>query len=174
MYIYNKAQCCSIIHFFTVTFCDINMTSLSFSDIFHNPMYFNTRDGLLYRTAVRFSTLFKKNSIRYYIVGEYALIFHQRNTMDIDIIVHEDDFQKAIQVILLSNSFNKVNEAQIFLPLFVVVSNYKNRFLECFRFFMIMSIRKSLVMDYLDVYSVDFFLSIDRSVSPVKILIQLQ
>jgi len=77
------------------------MTSLTFSDILHNSMHFNTRDGQLYRTAVRFSILFHKHSIRYYILGGYALIFHGmvRNTMDIDIIVHEDDFQKATQIL---------------------------------------------------------------------------
>ncbi|CAF1267101.1 unnamed protein product [Rotaria sordida] len=64
-------------------------------------MHFNSHDGLLYRTAIRFSTLFKVNNVRYYIVGGYALIFHEmvRNTMDIDIIVNEDDFQKGIQIL---------------------------------------------------------------------------
>jgi hypothetical protein len=106
------------------------MTSLSFSDILHNSMHFNTRDGQLYRTAVRFSILFHKHSIRYYILGGYALIFHGmvRNTMDIDIIVHEDDFQKATQVSLIFYSFNKISKVETFPLLFVVINDYKHCF----------------------------------------------
>jgi hypothetical protein len=101
------------------------MTSLSFSDIFQNSMYFNTRDGLLYRTAVRFSTLFKQNDVRYYIVGGYALIYHQmvRNTMDIDAIIHENDFQKAAHVSSICYPFSKVSQVQTFPPLFAIINN---------------------------------------------------
>ena len=76
------------------------MTSLSFQDIFANAMCFHTRDGLLYKTAARFGGLFQTNSIRYFIVGGYALIHHGvvRNTTDVDLIVHESDFCQAIQV----------------------------------------------------------------------------
>lgn len=76
------------------------MSSLSFADIFDNAMHFNTRDGLLYKSVIRFSKLFQFHNISYYIVGGYALIFHGviRNTMDIDIIIAETDFQKAKQV----------------------------------------------------------------------------
>lgn len=63
-------------------------------------MYFSTRDGLLYRTAMRFSELFLRDSIRYFIVGGYALIYHGivRNTTDVDIIVNDSDFLRASQV----------------------------------------------------------------------------
>ena len=76
------------------------MTSLSLSTLLNNAMHFNTEDALLYRTAKRVCMLFKEQGIRYYIVGGYALIFHGviRNTMDVDIIVHEQDFPKAIEV----------------------------------------------------------------------------
>ena len=79
------------------------MTSLSFEDIFANAMCFHTRDGLLYRSAIRFSELFQTNSICYFIVGGYALIYHEivRNTTDIDIIVNESDFLQASQVMNL-------------------------------------------------------------------------
>ena len=73
------------------------MSSLSFGDVFDNAMYFNTHDGLFfYKSVVRFSKLFKRHNVFYYIVGGYALILHDvvRNTMDIDIIVTEADCQK--------------------------------------------------------------------------------
>ena len=63
-------------------------------------MHFYTRDGLLYRSALRFSELFETRSISYYIIGGYALINHGvvRNTTDIDVVVNEDDFLEAVQV----------------------------------------------------------------------------
>ncbi|CAM2725480.1 unnamed protein product [Rotaria socialis] len=78
------------------------MSSLSLADIFDNAMHFNTHNGLLHRSVIRFSELFKRHNVSYYIVGGYALIFHGivRNTMDIDIIVAEADFQKAKQILL--------------------------------------------------------------------------
>jgi hypothetical protein len=76
------------------------MTCLSFEDIFSNAMCFDKREGLLYRSAVRFSEVFQTRSIRYFIVGGYALIHHGivRNTTDIDIVVNEADFSEAVQV----------------------------------------------------------------------------
>ena len=50
------------------------MTSLSFSDIFNNAMHFDRHDGLLYRTAVRFSLLFQQEKIRYYIVEKVCQV----------------------------------------------------------------------------------------------------
>ncbi|CAF1944413.1 unnamed protein product [Rotaria magnacalcarata] len=65
-------------------------------------MHFNTHDGLLYKSIIRFSKLFQFHNLSYYIVGGYALIFHGviRNTMDIDIIIAETDFQKAKQILM--------------------------------------------------------------------------
>ena len=78
----------------------LNMTCLSFEDIFANAMHFSTSDGLLYRTAMRFSEPFLRDSICYFIVGGYALIHHGiiRNTTDVDIIVNDSDFLRASQV----------------------------------------------------------------------------
>ena len=87
-------------------------------------MIFDQRDGLLFQTAIRFSTLFKANQIRYYIVGGYAMIFHRvvRNTMDIDIIVAEDDFQRASQVCPTLDSCST-----LFMSLANVVDFRRNR-----------------------------------------------
>jgi hypothetical protein len=86
------------------------MTCLTFTDIFINAMHFNDENGLLYKTCSQFCANFKENNIRYYIVGGYALIYHKvvRNTMDVDIIVHENDFKKAISVSTIIYSFNKI------------------------------------------------------------------
>ncbi|UJR29846.1 hypothetical protein I4U23_017389 [Adineta vaga] len=64
---------------------------------------------LLRRTCSLFCPQFYDNQIRYFTVGGYALIFHRfvRNTMDIDIVVHEDDFQKATEIIIAAG-FDKV------------------------------------------------------------------
>ena len=72
-------------------------------------MCFDKRDGLLYRSAVRFSEVFQTRSIRYFIVGGYALIHHGivRNTTDIDIVVNEDDFSEALQV---KNHFSALDD----------------------------------------------------------------
>ena len=76
------------------------MASLSFLDIFLTVMDFTSKDPFLYRTPSKFGAIFKEEQIRYYIVGGYALIHHQmvRNTMDIDVTVHENDFEKATKV----------------------------------------------------------------------------
>ena len=76
------------------------MTSLSLSTLLDNAMHFNAKDGLLCQTAERFTVLFKEQGIRYYIVGGFALIIHGliRNTIDVDIIVYEQDFSTAIEV----------------------------------------------------------------------------
>jgi hypothetical protein len=74
----------------------------------------NSKDSryLLYRSAVRFSGLFQTNSIRYFILGGYALIYHGivRNTTDIDMVVNESDFDRASQV---RNLFWTSNEPNI-------------------------------------------------------------
>ena len=76
------------------------MTSLSFPDIFLNAMHFNSDDALLRRTCNLFCGEFLHQQIRYFIIGGFALIFHGfiRNTMDVDIVVDENDFQKAVDV----------------------------------------------------------------------------
>jgi len=76
------------------------MTSLSFADIFTNAMEFTEDHALLRRTCSSFCPQFNSKNLRYMIVGGYALIFHKyiRNTMDVDILIHEDDFEEAKQV----------------------------------------------------------------------------
>jgi hypothetical protein len=92
------------------------MTSLSFIDIFLNAIHFNDDQGLLRRTCNLFCQKLYNNQIRCFIIDEYALIFHEvvRNTMDVDILVHEDDFKKATEVSSMLDSCNKVKEIQIF------------------------------------------------------------
>jgi hypothetical protein len=48
--------------------------------------------------------------------------------MNIEIIVHEDDFQKVTQVSSIFHSFNIVSRVETFPPLFMIINNYKYRF----------------------------------------------
>lgn len=83
-----------------VTFSSIIMTALSYADIFTNAMEFTEEHALLRKMCRSFCPQFNVKNLRYMVVGGYALIFHKfiRNTMDIDIIVHEEDFQEAKKV----------------------------------------------------------------------------
>ena len=58
----------------------------------------------------------KKKQIGFYIVGGYALIHHKmvRNTMDVDVIVHEKDFAKTSQVYFLYRLLAQFDQYELF------------------------------------------------------------